>query len=89
METKGERRQLSKPIVVVLIITFSFVAGVMTAAGTYMLFTKSDHNWMFELAMALFLLISAVSYALQLVRTRQSANVAVAASLRGQGDKTP
>jgi len=67
---------------------FSFVAGVMTAAGTYILLRKSGYDWMFDLAMALFLLISAVSYALQLVRRPESDGVAPA-TLRGQIEKTP
>jgi hypothetical protein len=88
MGTKGQQRQLSKSLVVILIITFSFIAGVMTAAGTYILLRKSGHTWMFELAMALFLLISAVSYALQLVRRPESDGVPTA-SLRGQVEKIP
>jgi len=61
--------KLSKSVIMILVITFSFVAGVMAAAGTRILVVKAGYDWMFELAMAFFLLISAVSYARQLVRT--------------------
>jgi membrane protein implicated in regulation of membrane protease activity len=72
MGTSSQHKQLSRSLAVTLIVVFSFLAGVMTAAGTYMLLRKSGYNWMFELAMALFLLVSAASYARQLVRRQTS-----------------
>ncbi len=61
--------KLSKPaLFAILIITFSFVAGMTTATGVVILIKKSGLDWMFELAIGFFLLLCAVDYARKLVR---------------------
>lgn len=67
MSASRQQKRLSKTVIAGLVIAFSFVAGVITAAGMRILVLKSGPDWMFELAMAFFLLISAISYARQLV----------------------
>jgi TRAP-type C4-dicarboxylate transport system permease small subunit len=68
MATNGQQKKLSKSVLAILIIAFSFIAGVTTAAGVNILTKKSGPDWMYELAMSFFLLLCSVGYARQLVR---------------------
>lgn len=66
--TDGQLKKLSKSVLAVLIIVFSFIGGVTITVGVQALEKRSGLDWMFELAIGLFMLLCAASYARQLVR---------------------
>jgi hypothetical protein len=66
--SRTAHKELSKPLLAAVVILFAFVSGISMSVGIRsLLMAKSEYFWLFEIAMALFLLVSATSYARKLM----------------------
>ena len=71
MEAKSHAKELPRQLLATLTVLFSFTAGITAAAGLRSaLVARSEYHWSFELAMALFLLVTAANYARKLIALR-------------------
>jgi hypothetical protein len=70
-------RNQSQVLVATMVILLSFCAGIGFASGIRsILVARAEYHWAWELAMAFFLLLTAVSYAQRLIG-RPDANAGV------------
>ncbi|HEV3039627.1 MAG TPA: hypothetical protein VHA33_17790 [Candidatus Angelobacter sp.] len=72
MERMVRRKELPNRALAVCVIAFSFLAGMTTLGGINgVSVVRTGYHWLWELAMAFFLLMTAAGYAQRLIRDRR------------------